>query len=47
MSETNEDALSGLDQVRALIAAGRQPAFGVKLGVSLIEVTCSPKLYQS
>ena len=37
MSETKEDSLSGLDQVRALLASGRQPPFGVKLGMSLIE----------
>lgn len=34
-----EDATgpTGLDQVRALLASGRQPPFGEKLGVSLIE----------
>ena len=28
---------SGLEQVRALLSAGRQPPFGEKLGVSLVE----------
>jgi uncharacterized protein (TIGR00369 family) len=28
---------TGLEQVRALLAAGRQPPFGEKLGVSLVE----------
>lgn len=31
------DIPSGLDQVRALLAAGRQPPLGEKLGIALIE----------
>lgn len=47
MSGTNEDVLFGLDQVRALIAAGRQPAFGVKLGMSLIEADYGHSVFEA
>lgn len=29
---------NGLEQVRAMLAAGRQPPYGIKMGVSLVEV---------
>jgi uncharacterized protein (TIGR00369 family) len=37
MSSTTADGPDGLTQVRALLATGRQPPLGEKLGISLIE----------
>ena len=37
MSSTAAEGIDGLTQVRALLATGRQPPFGEKLGISLIE----------
>lgn len=37
MKQGGLDEMTGLEQVRALLAAGRQPPFGERLGISLIE----------
>jgi uncharacterized protein (TIGR00369 family) len=37
MMEDESTGPTGLEQVRALLSAGRQPPFGEKLGISLIE----------
>lgn len=41
-----QQALSGLEQVQALIAANRQPPFGHKLGISLIEASEGHALFE-
>jgi uncharacterized protein (TIGR00369 family) len=38
---------TGLEQVRALLAAGRQPPFSVKLGISLVEADLGHAVFEA
>lgn len=46
MTDERRNQMSGLEQVRAMLAAGRQPPFGVKLGVSLIEADYGHAIFE-
>ncbi|MGK2909499.1 MAG: PaaI family thioesterase [Sphingobium sp.] len=47
MSTSVIDGPSGLDQVRSLLAAGRQPPLGVKLGISLVEADYGHAVFEA
>ena len=46
MTDERRNQMSGLEQVRAMLAAGRQPPFGVKLGVSLVEADYGHAIFE-
>lgn len=47
MSSTTADGPDGLTQVRALLATGRQPPLGEKLGISLIEADHGHAIFEA
>ncbi len=47
MTDNSFNDMSGLEQVRALLAAGRQPPFGVKLGVSLVDADYGHAVFEA